>query len=394
MDIYKIFIALFFTVILFSCKEEKKPQVEHYPNFGKVNLEKIFTKDDAFLQNRAAVDTLLNHYYTTIWEESDLWGGILVAKGDDILLEKYRGLSKNSKPIDSETPLHIASVSKPITAMMVLKLVEAKKLNLDDAFTKFFPKFPYPKVTIFTLLNHRSGLPRYEHFIEQIKPEPQELKKKFLTNEDVLNMLIKYQPALARETDTGFMYCNTNYALLALLVEKITGEKFPEVARKMVFEPLEMEHSYIFQEKDTATATPSFFAKDFREYPLDRLDAIYGDKNVYTTPRDLFKFSKAMHSVDFLNDSSKGKIFIPYSNEKKGVNNYGLGFRMKLFDNGKKLTYHNGWWHGSNSVFVHLPESKVTIIALGNKYSRRIYSAMSLSALFEDFPFQIEETEH
>jgi hypothetical protein len=63
------------------------------------------------------------------------------------------------------------------------------------------------------------------------------------------------------------------------------------------------------------------------------------------------------------------QVFTPYSNEKFGMNNYGFGFRMKIFDNGEKLTYHNGWWHGTNSVFAHLLKSKVTIIAIGNKYS-------------------------
>ena len=64
---------------------------------------------------------------------------------------------------------------------------------------------------------------------------------------------------------------------------------------------------------------------------------------------------------------------------------------MKIFDENNKLTYHNGWWHGSNSVFVHLLKSKVTIIAIGNKYSQRVYSAMALSGLFEPFPFEIEK---
>ena len=64
---------------------------------------------------------------------------------------------------------------------------------------------------------------------------------------------------------------------------------------------------------------------------------------------------------------------------------------MKIFENGKKLTYHNGWWHGNNAVFVHLENSKITIIALGNKFSNRVYSATALSSLFEDFPYKIEE---
>ena len=85
------------------------------------------------------------------------------------------------------------------------------------------------------------------------------------------------------------------------------------------------------------------------------------------------------------------QVFIPYSQERPGVNNYGLGFRMKVFDENSKLTYHNGWWHGSNSVFAHLLQSKVTIIAIGNKYSQRVYSALALSALFENFPYEREK---
>jgi len=61
---------------------------------------------------------------------------------------------------------------------------------------------------------------------------------------------------------------------------------------------------------------------------------------------------------------------------------------MKIFDNGEKLTYHNGWWHGTNSVFAHLLKSKVTIVAIGNRYSGKVYTALALSGLFEDFPAQ------
>ena len=68
-----------------------------------------------------------------------------------------------------------------------------------------------------------------------------------------------------------------------------------------------------------------------------------------------------------------------------------MGFRMKIFDDATKLTFHNGWWHGTNSVFAHLLDSKVTIIAIGNKFSRRVYSALSLSALFENLPYEAEK---
>lgn len=382
-------------LFLFSCKnksesEQSVTETTSLPNFGNVDLDKVFTKADNNLSNKDSIIRFIDKYYKNIWEGSDLSGGILVAKGDEILYESYRGFGRegNQMPIEKNTPLHVASVSKTLTAMAMMKLVEAGKIKLSDRLTQYFPGFPYPNVTVQTLLDQRSGLPKYEYFITKIQPEPAELSKPYLTNQDILNMIIKYKPELARDTDTGFMYCNTNFALLALLIEKVTKMPFPQAMKEMVFNPLKMNNSYIFQEKDIPTAAQSFYYGGNRLYPLDRLDLIYGDKNVYTTPRDLYNFSKAMFSKDFLKPELMEMVFTPYSNEKAGMNNYGLGFRMKVFDNGEKLTYHNGWWHGTNSVFAHLLKSKVTIVAIGNKYSNRVYTALALSGLFEDFPAQ------
>lgn len=396
MNFRKVIKISLAVLCLSSCKSKEEQISENYesklPNYGNIDLTKVFSPAESAVQDESTLLPILNNYYQKVWEQSDLSGGILIAKGNKIIFEKYRGFGRENQqmPIDENTSLHVASVSKTMTAMVVLKLVEAGKLKLEDDLTKFFPKFPYKDITVFSLLSQRSGLPKYEHFDQSIKPVPEELKKEFLTNQDVLDMLIKYNPALARMSNTGFMYCNTNFALLALIVEKVTETPFPEAMQEILFKPLKMNHSYVFQKKDIPTASQSFFS-GYRLYPLDKLDLIYGDKNVYTTPKDLLNFSVAMFSKDFLKPELAKKIFEPYSNEKKGVNNYGLGFRMKEFDNGEKLTYHNGWWHGTNSVFAHLLKSKVTIIAIGNKYSQRVYSALSLSGLFEDFPFEMEK---
>ena len=317
-------------------------------------------------------------------------GGVLVAHGDNILLEKYKGFGRenNQMPINKDTPLHLASISKPITAMAVLKLVEAKKISLEQKVKSIFPNFPYPDVTIQHLLTHRSGLPKYEHFLEENDIKP---KNQYFTNQEIFDIVAKHKPELARQTDTGFMYNNFNYAILALIIEKITGKTYPEAMKEMVFAPLKMKNTFVFEEKHINSASQSFYQRSSKLYPLDQYDLIYGDKNIYTTPRDLFNFSKALFSKDFLPKELMEKIFEPYSNEKKGVNNYGLGFRLKIFNEGKKLTYHNGWWHGSNTVFIHLRESKTTIIALSNKYSRKIYGTMLLSTLFEDFPFEVDK---
>lgn len=385
-----VFILLSIFTLSSCTKANSEPETPatSLPNFGGIDLDEIFKRRDNRLKNKDSIVEVIDRYYEKVWVKGDLWGGFLVAKGDQILYEGYRGYSQDfqQNPINDTVALHVASISKSITAMATMKLVEAGKLNLHEPLTKIFPGFPYPKVTVFTLLTQRSGLPKYEYFIEKIQPRPAELDKKFLSNQDILHFLIKYKPELARNTDTGFMYCNTNYALLALIIEKVTRTPFPEAMQQMVFRPLKMKHTYIFQEKDTLSAAKSFFQNGPKVYPYDRLDAIYGDKNVYTTPRDLLNFSKALYANQFLDLDLHNLIFEPYSNERPGVNNYGIGFRMKIFDNGEKLTYHNGWWHGTNSVFAHLLKSNVTIIAIGNKYSQRVYSSMALSGLFEDFP--------
>ena len=391
---------LFFLFVLgcslISCKKENSTETQQkttLPNYGNVDLDDVFKNKDSKLKNKDSIVSAIDDYYQKVWEKGDLWGGFLVAKGDQILYESYRGFAQDNQqvPINDTVALHVASISKSITAMATMKLVEAGQLKLDDPLTKFFPKFPYPEVTVFTLLSQRSGLPKYEHFIEKIQPQPAELTKKYITNQDVLNLLIRYQPELARPTNTGFMYCNTNFALLALIIEKVTKNSFPVAMQKMIFQPLKMKHSYIFQPKDSLRAAQSFYNRGNRPFPNDKLDWIYGDKNCYTTPRDLFNFSKAMFSEKFLRKSLKDSIFQPYSNERPGVNNYGMGFRMKNFDNGERLIYHNGWWHGSNSSFSHLLKSKVTIIAIGNRFSSRVYSALALSGLFEDFPPEKEK---
>lgn len=391
-----LFFLLLFSILLYSCKkEDKNEQITEtsLPNFGNINLDGIFKRKDNRLENKDSIVSVIDNYYKNVWEKGDLWGGFLVAKGDEILYESYRGFAEDNKqvPINDTVALHVASISKSITAMAMMKLIDAGKLNIDDPVTKFFPKFPYPKVTVFTLLSQRSGLPKYEHLIGKIAPKPAEFDKKYLSNQDILNVLIQYKPELARETNTGFMYCNTNYAMLALLIEHVTKMPFPEAMQQIVFRPLKMKNTYILQEKQMASAAKSFYQRGPKVYPYDHLDLIYGDKNVYTTPRDLLNFSKAMYAKNFLTPQLHEKIFQPYSNEKPGINNYGIGFRMKIFDNGEKLTYHNGWWHGTNSVFAHLLKSNVTIIAIGNKYSSRVYSALALSGLFENFPYEREK---
>ena len=163
----------------------------------------------------------IEHFFATKINDKDFSGSFLVAKNGQILYENYSGCSnyKTKELIDENTPLHLASVSKVLTAQAVLMLVKDGKLALDQTFKSLFPEFPHEKTTIRMLLNHRSGLGHYGYFADHKENWD---RRNTLTNKDILDILATKDIPLEYQIDKKFSYCNTNYALLALAVEKVT----------------------------------------------------------------------------------------------------------------------------------------------------------------------------
>jgi CubicO group peptidase (beta-lactamase class C family) len=129
---------------------------------------------------------------------------------------------------------------------------------------------------------------------------------------------------------------------------------------------------------------PSFYYNN-REYRFEFLDAVYGDKNVYSTVRDLLKWDQALKNENFFKKSTLEQAYAGYSFEKPGTHNYGLGWRMYLLNNGKKLVYHNGWWHGNRTSFYRMTDENATIIALSNNDNRYVYKVKELADIFGDY---------
>jgi len=323
-------------------------------------------------------------WYNKMLLRSGFNGGMIVAKNGNIIFEKYHGIAhlRGKDTINENTPLHVASISKTFTAMAVLKLWQDGKLNLDDTLTKYFPQFNYPGVTIRSLLSHRSGLPNYLYFMEELGWD----KTKFVTNEDVLNTLITRKSEIKNISfpNTHFEYCNTNFALLGLVIEKVTGEKLPSYLKETFFVPLQMKNTFVYTDADSVKTNPSY---DWRNkmYPFEYLDKTYGDKNVFTTPRDLLIWDRALTSGKLFKSETLEEAYRPYSNEHRGIKNYGLGWHMYIFPTGRKIIYHNGWWHGSNAVFTRLLQDSATVIVIGNKFNHNIYKAKDLSNIFGNY---------
>jgi len=336
----------------------------------------------AYLPDRQTYHDAVKDYVDEHLLNGRFSGGILVAKNGVIVYENYAGFKdlRSKDSMTAETPLHIASTTKTITAMAILKLVEQGKLTLQDSLSNHFPNIAYKGITVQMLLSHRSGLPNYLYYFDQNKWD----KKKMITNQDVLESLYKIQPGSNGRPNRSFNYNNTNFVLLALLIEKASGQSYSDFLQKEIFDPLNMKHTYVYSMQNAATATPSF-NWDGRFWDLDEYDLTYGDKNVYSTPRDLLKWDQALSTGRVINEALLDSAYTPLSNERPSVHNYGLGWRLLLPKNGKKVIYHHGRWHGFNSMFARLPDENATIIILGNRYNRRIYEARDMYDIFGNY---------
>lgn len=387
MQKLKIFISLFILFCFLFFLADRLLEEKAVPKAVKhemLEVAKNFTKEEKALFSSS------EHFFNQTLLRSRFNGAILVAKGGKIVFEQYQGLTEVNKgnPIDSTTAFHLASVSKTITAMAVLKLYQDGLLRLDDPVSMHLPTFPFPEITIRHLLSHRSGLPNYVHFVEGLGWDT----RRPLLNQDLLELMVLHQKKLKPgRAGRYFDYCNTNYALLALVIEKVSKMSYSAFLSQVFFKPIGMDKTFVFRMDQEDAVLPSFRFNNQKE-PFMFLDAIYGDKNIYSSPRDLLKWEIALNNGQLFNASTLEEAYKGYSYEKPGIKNYGLGWRLYEMPSGKKIIYHNGWWHGNNTVFSRLPSDSTTIIVLGNKFNRSIYQAKKIASIYSGYGLD-DETE-
>lgn len=391
--LYSLLLVALSTSFVGCKKSEKSSENVAKTNENGLPILNPLQEEMPALDNNYCNDKKLriDAYFHKVWNKEDNVS-FLVAQNGRVLYENYNGFANKRKNelITATTPLHIASVSKVLTATAILMLVDAGKIKLEQKVTEFLPNFPYPDVTVLTLLNHRSGMKNYAYFTYD---DGNWDRKKELTNEDIISVMNDKHISLESKTDTRFGYCNTNYAMLALIIEKVTKLKYPAAMQEMIFKPLGMTHTFVYETvKHKGNVSLSY--KGNMDLAVEYLDGVYGDKNIYSTPRDLLKFDVARYSPTYLNPELLEKVYHGYSNEKKGQRNYGLGIRMLNFEEGEPFYYHNGWWHGNTSCYINMKKEKVTMFVISNKYTHKTYKTKQLAPLFGDYPFKtIDERE-
>lgn len=314
-------------------------------------------------------------------------GTVLIAQKGVILYEKAFGMSNISSKdsLTLESCFQLASITKTFTAAAVLLLAQDHKLKLNDSVQQYIPDFPYHGIQIENLLSHRSGLPNYLYSFEEKRkskagpPSNDSILKWFAESDSIPNPYGK--------PGKNFNYNNTNYIVLAAIIERVSGISYSRFLQERIFEPLGMQHSFvdtIADESITKLKTQGHQGNRVRQ--RDFYDGVYGDKGIYTTANDMFKWYTALHSHCLLNKHFTNEAFMPRSFEKRSKHNYGLGFRVISDpDNMKKVhyVYHGGWWAGYSTMFWMDPEADFVIIILGNKKNNSVYEIRPVLEILE-----------
>nr|WP_164881927.1 serine hydrolase domain-containing protein [Ornithobacterium rhinotracheale] len=292
-------------------------------------------------------------------------GTVLVAHKGKLIFEASYGVSNRAIGLRNtpKTPTQIASITKTFTGTSILWLEQRGFLNIKDPVQKYIWEFPYADITIQHLLSHRSGLPEYLKFSTRYWTSSAPMY-----NEELLAMFRNKKMRLDFQPGTSFSYCNSNFAMLALLIERITKMPYKQFVSQYIFEPLNMQNSFVYDPMDTYNFS---FAKsykaNFSDFNNTFQDGVYGDKGIFTTVEDLYRWDRALYKNEFLAEEFKQNAFTPtrdWSVEK----NYGLGWRIKCYPNGEKYVYHTGWWHGYQGIFARYIKDDFTIIILSNRY--------------------------
>ncbi len=299
-------------------------------------------------------------------------GSVLVGYKGKILYERYYGTAnrEQGQPLNVNSASQLASVSKTFTAGAILLLHQHKYINIDEKVSTYIANFPYPDVTVKMLLNHRSGIPDYIKWVPAYRKD----HRTPMTNADVIEMFAKYKPRQEFKSNTRFKYCNSNYAILASIIETVTDMSYADFMSKYIFQPLGMKNTFAY---DPAKGYPAGTAMSYKynwvREPDMFADGVQGDKGIYSTVQDMYRWDQSFYNNTILSNETIELAYGPCSFEKPGVKNYGLGWRMLCYPDGDKIIYHNGWWHGNNTVFYRFIQDNFTIIILGNKYNNNIY---------------------
>jgi CubicO group peptidase (beta-lactamase class C family) len=292
---------------------------------------------------------------------------VMVIRNGKVLCARAYGLAnvEKSERNTTATNFRLASLSKQFTAMAIMILADAGKLRLDDSITNFFPEFPeYGKaITVRHLLNHTSGLVDYEDVIPKGTTLP-------VLDFNVLRLLMQQDHALF-PAGSKFQYSNSGYALLALIVERVSGKTFASFLKRQIFKPLGMTNTVAYESGISQVAHRAFgYTQAGEQWKLNDqslTSSVLGDGGVYSSVEDLFKWDQALYGTRLVSRKILKAAFTPGNStlHDKGVE-YGFGWFLSEY-RGLRNIWHYGSTVGFATRISRFPDKKFTVIILSNR---------------------------
>lgn len=306
--------------------------------------------------------------FTELLERHRFNGTVLVARRGMIIYQNAFGYAdyRSRTAATTDTPFQLASISKTFTATAVLMLHEEGRIHIDDPIDKHIPEFPYPDMTVRQMLNHTSGIQNYMWLVERYWNQPQ-----LPDNEDVLQLFLRYKRPVNFAAGTRFEYANTGYAFLALLVERVSGMGFAEFLKEHIFDPLNMQNAFAYN-PNKQSSMPDHRAHGFRPGRRSFIhntdmphDAVLGDKGLYASVTDLYKWDQAIYRHALLSTDTWDQAFEPAMLRNQRTVDYGQGWRLQTFLDGR-IVHHPGRWNGFRTSFKRFIDNRATLILLSN----------------------------
>jgi CubicO group peptidase (beta-lactamase class C family) len=301
---------------------------------------------------------------------------VLVLHEGEPVIRRAFGMADLEQQIEatSATNYRLASVTKQFTAAAVLKLMEEGAVTLDAPLTEWFPALPdcAARATPRQLLTHTSGIIDYEDLIPPARTSQ-------LHDADVLQLL-ESEPRTYFAPGTAYRYSNSGYALLALIVESVSGKRFAAFLRERIFEPLGMSGTVAHQDGVSSVAHRAFGYSwgdsEWRRTDRSLTSAVLGDGGVYSSVDDLAKWDAALYDGRLLRPESLRLAFAPATCTDDPAVRYGFGWRIT-----GQTVWHSGESIGFRNVLVRWPKQRLTVIVLTNRNEPAPYpTALAIAA--------------
>ena len=330
--------------------------------YGVVIISFASCKSSGMLMKEKSIDDIMSTY-----QSMDKPGAsVLVFKDDKIVFKKGYGVSNVStqEKITQNTNFRLASVTKQFTAMSILLLVQKGRIKLEDPLTKYFPSFPaYGKdIKIKHLLTHTSGLMDYE----DLMPATQVMQ---LHDTNCLQLMYKAN-GLYFAPGAQYKYSNTGYAILALIVEKISGQDYGLFLKENIFKPLKMKNSVAFEEGKSTIPNRAFgYSLDngsWVETDQSLTSAVLGDGGIYTNTIEMTQWIKALWDFKLLGSEMQKQSWSRKKLNSGASIDYGYGWHIEDY---KNITHphHGGSSIGFRNQILLFPEQKLMVILLTNR---------------------------